>query len=1538
MTVRTLAQSDPKCTPFSPKRPRADEKLTIPPDARPRDAGALTRFLRSCRIHRSVFAEPPTVQPPETGPVTPRSPSETARAACLFLLASFDEPLRIAFLERAARHLGPDTSSLGADAVDAALESLFADGLALREGDRGPAGRIRCGVYFHNRRRAPAVDAGRARGWRADAPAVDSLHWELQLGPAGRERVWDMAEAASKSRRRAALLLAFRLGRPERFAVELLRAVPERPGYSAEWRLRQLAEAQLELAAVLDGTGELHDGDPVPDGFRLLLGPATLLRAFAAGRPLGDRLFEYVHALEDGGERPRPSVRLDSFLLAQSLACWCGDVALLDRLAALARRDEFRPDRPAAAVWLRADAAARLLLAGRTVPEDGRKTGASQLRLAAAPWLEDARTAPVAELVRTAFRLPGLLLAMLAESDRFLAPHTGRNALVRAAEEIGRACLGTDLAPLADAAESLCKGQTDAAENRLLASIGPDETLRPPAALLAALLRGQVDPDRRCEDFSGRDAALAGIDEAFRAGLLLPEANIAGALRWIPALADRADAFLADAAARGVRPVLCAETPPPVWQTALDALEKALAPAAYAAEGDARDHRFEWRLFADGVPGRPGFYALQSLVVLWQKRLKDGGWSIGRTYARRDLERHERAVGPVSPADAAVRNALLSLPGWVSLGENGFRPETGENGHSGVLAALAGNPDATLAVREPEAKRRTPFEPVALSVGRLGLRATRGPDGSLFVEPDVRDYSLPRALQGRFLLRKTARGRFELLLPDPVYEAAMLVFARHADGDSLDVPAEGAARAARILASAALAGRLSLAGDLAAETDPAALPRVEGDPTPVARLAWRGSSLELALRVRPAPGRGLLLPPGEGAAERTVLPEDGAAPGSDEARPARLVRDLAEETRRAAPVFAALAPFADARAAGAAFWLFDDDLAALEALDALHALGESAVRLEWRDGSPAPQVAGVARARLEGGEGADRWFSLSGDLEFDDGRVVSFLDLLRKLPERGGRYVRLDEGRYLRLTGTLRKRLDALAAAGTPGKGGTLRFAPAALLALAEVESHAEFAEAAEAPDIALPPALAARVSELRARLAAPVSPPAGLQAVLRPYQLEGYAWLSRLAACGLGACLADDMGLGKTVQLIALLLERAADGPSLVVAPLSVVSNWAAELRRFAPSLEVFDAADPASAKAGAGSVVLASYGLLVSRTDRFESVAWNVLALDEAQAVKNHATQRAKAVRKLRAAVRVAATGTPVENRLSEFWSLFDFLDPGLLGSHEEFARRFVGEGGRASTALKRLASPLVLRRLKGDVLRDLPPKTEVVLRVPLGPAEASAYEACRRKAVETLRNANRPEDRIRILAELTRLRRFCCHPSLVVPDFPAAAKLDAFLELARELRDGGHRALVFSQFTDFLAIVRERLAEEGIDHLYLDGSTPAKERERLVGAFQRGDGGDLFLVSLKAGGTGLNLTAADYVVLLDPWWNPAVEDQAADRAHRIGQTRPVTVYRLVAAGTVEEKVLALHDAKRALAADLLSGAGSAALTPEELLALFR
>ena len=250
-------------------------------------------------------------------------------------------------------------------------------------------------------------------------------------------------------------------------------------------------------------------------------------------------------------------------------------------------------------------------------------------------------------------------------------------------------------------------------------------------------------------------------------------------------------------------------------------------------------------------------------------------------------------------------------------------------------------------------------------------------------------------------------------------------------------------------------------------------------------------------------------------------------------------------------------------------------------------------------------------------------------------------------------------------------------------------------------------------------------------------------------------------------------------------------------------------------------------------------------------------------------------------------------------------------------------------------RAGLPLILRRLKREVLDDLPEKTEITLSVPLEGDERAGYEACRVKALETLEKGGK-ENRISILAELMRLRRYCCHPPLVLPEVASGAKLEALMELLRDLKGANHRVLVFSQFTDFLSIVEERVRQEGLTYQYLDGTTPPQERERRVAAFQRGEG-DLFLMSLKAGGTGINLTAANYVVLLDPWWNPAVEDQAADRAHRIGQRNPVTVYRLIAADTVEERVLELHREKKELARDVLDGTGSSALTPEALMKLF-
>ena len=467
------------------------------------------------------------------------------------------------------------------------------------------------------------------------------------------------------------------------------------------------------------------------------------------------------------------------------------------------------------------------------------------------------------------------------------------------------------------------------------------------------------------------------------------------------------------------------------------------------------------------------------------------------------------------------------------------------------------------------------------------------------------------------------------------------------------------------------------------------------------------------------------------------------------------------------------------------------------------------------------------------------------------------------------------------------------------------------------------------------------------ASLEAPV--PSTLRADLRPYQEDGLRWMARLAAWGAGACLADDMGLGKTVQALAAALLRAADGPTLVVAPTSVCALWLAEAARFAPTLHArqLGGGDRRSVVAALGprDLLVTSYGLLVTERELLEGVHWTTVILDEAQAIKNPRTKRFKAAIRLRGDFRLATTGTPIENRLEELWSLFEFINPGLLGSRVEFERRFAApieaRGDRGARAdLRRLVLPFILRRNKSEVLSELPPRSEIELPLEMGTDEAALYEAMRRQALDELAGAiDQPgAARLKILAWITRLRRACCNPGLVVEDgdAPASCKLATFKELVVQLRDSGHKALVFSQFVDHLTILRGWLDEQQIPYQYLDGGTPAPSRSRRVAAFQAGEG-DLFLISLRAGGLGLNLTAADYVIHMDPWWNPAVEDQATDRAHGIGQTRPVTIYRLIARDTIEERIVALHRHKRDIADKILVGADVAGhLSAEELLAL--
>jgi superfamily II DNA or RNA helicase len=553
-------------------------------------------------------------------------------------------------------------------------------------------------------------------------------------------------------------------------------------------------------------------------------------------------------------------------------------------------------------------------------------------------------------------------------------------------------------------------------------------------------------------------------------------------------------------------------------------------------------------------------------------------------------------------------------------------------------------------------------------------------------------------------------------------------------------------------------------------------------------------------------------------------------------------------------------------------------------------------------------------ASLRVSSGID-WFDLEASVDFE-GERVSLPRLLQAL-RRGESTVVLDDGSLGMLPEEWLRRQAPLARFGEI-EGELVRFKrsqagllDALLASQPEVEADAAFEKARGA----------LRLFEgIR-----PLAAPRGFVGRLRGYQELGLGWMAFLREFGFGGCLADDMGLGKTVQVLALLEARRGEveRPSLVIVPRSLVFNWMEEATRFAPRLRVLDhtGLDRArDARAfGANDVVLTTYGTLRRDAALLKDVAFDYVILDEAQAIKNKATESAKAVRLLRADHRLALSGTPVENHLGELQSLFEFLNPGLLG-RMPLARGGgeLDEEGRA--ALAQGIAPFVLRRTKGQVAKDLPPKTEQTLWCDLEPEQKvlcdELREHYRSALLDRVERQGLARSKIQVLEALLRMRQAACHPGLVDPrqaDGPSA-KLDALVPRLVEIVEEGHKALVFSQFTSFLALLKPRLVAAGLVHEYLDGKT--RDRAARVKRFETDAACGVFLISLKAGGLGLNLTAAEYVFLLDPWWNPAVEAQAVDRTHRIGQARAVFAYRLVARGTVEEKVLALQEKKRALA----------------------
>lgn len=703
---------------------------------------------------------------------------------------------------------------------------------------------------------------------------------------------------------------------------------------------------------------------------------------------------------------------------------------------------------------------------------------------------------------------------------------------------------------------------------------------------------------------------------------------------------------------------------------------------------------------------------------------------------------------------------------------------------------------------------------------------------------------------------------------------------------------------------------------------------IAADSRPHAHILPCRDGISVEFLVKPISTGNSSFRPGKGSQSVTAL-IDG--------KTVQAVRDPDEEKQRLARILTAC-PTLNRLEVSDNQWQAEDPEDSLELLLELKDCGDDVV-MEWPRGEKFAVRRQVSWNSFSLHIGKDHdWFKATGTLRIDDSQALNLRRLLEMLGQATGRFIPLDDGTFLALTKSLHKRLQELQAY-SEGHGEGVRFAPLAALALEDFTREAGQLHSDKA------------WKEHCKRLAEADTPalPSTLRADLRDYQATGFRWLARLSSWEVGACLADDMGLGKTVQALAAILLRAAKGPTLVVAPLSVTSNWQEEAGRFAPTLNVivFGPGDRREVidTLQAFDLLIVSYGLLPLEAELLASVQWQTVVLDEAQAIKNKQTKRSQAAMGLRAKCRIITTGTPLENHLGELWTLFNFLNPGLLGSFKRFNEKYAipierDQDKDARNRLRKLIRPFILRRLKSDVLQELPAKTEITLEVEMSAEEQLLYEAQRQKALATI-SAHKGEEagpqHLRILAEIMKLRRLCCNPSLLLPEAGiASSKLQVFTDTLRELLDNNHKALIFSQFVDHLGIIRSYLDAEKISYQYLDGSTPIKKRKERINNFQNGSG-DVFLISLKAGGAGLNLTAADYVIHMDPWWNPAVEDQASDRAHRIGQDRPVTVYRLVMKDSIEQQIVNLHKQKRDLADSLLEGTDAAGkISAPELLAL--
>lgn len=926
------------------------------------------------------------------------------------------------------------------------------------------------------------------------------------------------------------------------------------------------------------------------------------------------------------------------------------------------------------------------------------------------------------------------------------------------------------------------------------------------------------------------------------------------------------------------------------WERALEVLATMGAPEARNDKRAKKTSRFVW--FVD--------FEKKELEPREQTLGKNGSWSKGRKVALKRVKQGE--VNGMTPQDVSVAQT-------IEEDYSKYHP----NGHYQIryeeaLVALVGHPNLYL-LQNPavgvELVRRNPQLLIEEGDNRLYLRFAQEFNGT-----------------GVQVVKETPT-RYQVIEVTEAHDSV-----HRQIGNGLEIPKRARHRLQQV--SRNLSKIVEVQSTLSGVIDD--VDQAKADQRTYVHLLPIGETFKVEFFVKPLTDDDQYFKPGKGRTK--VIGETGGQRRLAE-------RDLAKEIELAENIILEC-PTLQKLVHRDYEWQVDeveDCLSILLELQPLRALDR--IVLEHPRGERIRLVGSVDFGDLSlGVKEKAGWFDVEGQLAVDDNQVINFRELMDKVAENEqSQFIQLSEGQYVALTENLRRKLREMEGLLSKGKDG-LQLHPLAAGILDDVADQLGEFEA----DIAWRESLQ-RIQTVGQNLA---RVPSTFKAELRPYQLDGFRWLMRLAEWGVGACLADDMGLGKTIQGLAMLQARAEQGPALVIAPASVTRNWIREAAKFAPTLNpvLLGQGDRQEMIESVGpyDMLVVSYGLLPFEGEALAAKRFGTIVLDEAQAIKNRGTKRSQVAMSLQGDFRVATTGTPIENHLGELWNLFQFLNPGLLGSFQRFNEKYTipitkANDNERRQQLRRLIQPFILRRRKEEVLEELPPKTEVTLTVELSAPERAFYEALRQRALEQIDDSEGPNKRFQILAELMKLRQAACHPQMVDPSVEiGSSKLELLAETIQEIRESGHKALIFSQFVRHLKLVEEWVQSEGIEYQYLDGSTPGKKRDEAVQAFQRGEG-DVFLISLKAGGTGLTLTAADYVIHLDPWWNPAVEDQASDRAHRIGQQRPVTVLRFVSENTIEEKIVKLHHEKRDLADSLLAGTEqSASLSADDLLDLIK